>query len=115
MPSAIAVRAWRAHARRLAPGDLCFIQDRKVFRRELVRVVARYGHDEANDIEDGYTVEPARAYWDEVLNRFCDRAPREDLQREIWVVSRDDLAPLDEALVNELHARLLGRGPGPRH
>ncbi|MFN9489800.1 MAG: hypothetical protein ACK59Y_08490, partial [Betaproteobacteria bacterium] len=28
---------------------------------------------------------------------------------------RDDLDPLCDDLVNELHARLLGKGPGPRH
>jgi hypothetical protein len=31
------------------------------------------------------------------------------------IVSRDDLDPLCQDVVNELHARLLGKGPGPRH
>ncbi len=85
------------------------------FTRELVRVLRRYGHDPDNGIEDGYEVESASDYWLEVLARLCGFSPAEDWQRKTRIVSRDDLDPLCDDVVNELHARLLGKGPGPRH
>ena len=113
--SPLALRAYQAHGRRLEPGTLCWIHHKKTLTRELVRVLRRYGHDPNNGIEDGYEVESASDYWQEVLTRICGFAPSEDWQRSTRIVSRDDLYPLCQDVLNELHARLLGKGPGPRH